>query len=44
MKREPWDYEKALEEDRQVERRLPVWEGVTILLVLIILSIRLFLA
>ena len=44
MSREPWDYEKALEEDRQVERRLPVKELAVFVLVLAVLSIRLFLA
>ena len=43
MSREPWDYEKALEADRRVERRLPYKELATFVLVLAVLSIRLFL-
>ena len=44
MNREAWDYEKALEEDRRVERRLPWKELATLVLVLAVLAIRIFLA
>ena len=44
MKREPWDYEKALEHDLEVERRLPWKELATFVLVLAVLAIRIFLA
>jgi len=44
MSREPWNYEKALEEDRLVERRLPWKELATFVLVLIALAIRIFVA
>ncbi len=43
MKREPWDYEKALDEDRRFEKGLPVKEAVVALLVLAVLSVRYFL-
>lgn len=41
MSREPWDYEKALEEDRRFERRLPWKELATFALVLAVLAVRL---
>ena len=44
VNREAWDYEKALEEDRRVERRLPWKELATLVLVLAVLAIRIFLA
>ncbi|MGK2933370.1 MAG: hypothetical protein ACSLFD_11520 [Solirubrobacterales bacterium] len=43
MNDEPWDYEKALEEDRRFERRLPWKELATFVLVLFVLAIRLIL-
>jgi|GEM_PF-3184412 len=44
MRREPWDYEKALEEDRKFERGLIPKEFVVFLLVLGVLAIRVFLS
>ena len=40
MNREPWDYEKELENDRRFERRLPIKEFFVLLLVLGVLAIR----
>lgn len=42
LNQEPWDYEKALEEDRRFERRLPWKELATFVLVICVLAIRIF--
>jgi len=43
MKREPWDYEKALEDDKRFERDLPGKEIAVGFLVLAVLAVRVFL-
>lgn len=41
LDRDDWDFEKALTEDREFERRLPFKEFLVLLLVLVALGIRL---
>lgn len=42
LNQEPWDYEKALAEDRRFESRLPWKELATFVLVICVLAIRIF--